>query len=58
MRLQVNIMQGRHTHESGAKSTYNACFRSLIGVVEMIENKAVKISSVVFIYNKYHSNTM
>ena len=51
-------MQGRHTHESGAKSTYNACFRSLIGVVEIIENKAVRISSMVFIYNKYQSNIM
>ena len=51
-------MQRRHTHESGAKSTYNACFRSLIGVVEIIENKAVRISSMVFIYNKYQSNIM
>ena len=47
MRLKVNIMQ--RTHESEAKFTYNACFRSPISVVEMSENKAVKISSVVFI---------
>ena len=62
MRLKVNMMQHTHTHththESGAKYIYNACLRSPIGVVEMIENKTVKISSMVFIYNKYHSNKM